>query len=777
MRIRRLQLFLTIALFSLLPAAALAQESGPAPQSPAGAPPVLRSESRVVRVDVVVTDKKGNYLPDLAAKDFHVFDNGKEQPIVNFSFGAASGSSTAGDRHYMVLLFDDATMDFTDQPRARQAALKFIDANAGPDRVMAVVDFTGSLRIMQNFTGDADRLKKAAASYKSSAVSPNASDVSAADNFPGTPGPSIFQAQNDFGVYTFLLAVRSLARNLAAVPGRKSVILFTDGFPITPEQQSELTATISECNRANVAVYPLDVRGLIAPMPGPGAQLVPDKKSAPRAAAEFTSRPHLVLASYPLPAAEPAQHGGGGGGHGGGGGVGGGGGAGGGGVGGGGGRGGTGGGTGGSGGSTGGSGGAGGSRGGSPGAPTGGGGVTNPGMYGYGSNPYGNVPPQSIVPQLPDTGAENQSVLYQLAAGTGGFPIYNTNDLLGGLSKIAHEQDEYYLLAYAAPDSPDGACHALQVKVDRKGTSVRSRSGYCSAKPQDFLQGKPIEKDLEAHAAASAPGGVSGTLEAPFVYTSPNEARVNVAMQFPAESVEFSKDKGKYHADINVLGIAYRPDGSIGARFSDQVTLDLEKDAWKHFLQQPMYYQNQFEIAPGQYRLAVVLSAGGQSFGKYEKPIAIEPFDGKTFTLSGIALSNDVEPAEGLGGALEADLLSDRAPLIVRNMEVVPSGSNHFKRTETVALYTQVYNPELAGPNPPAVKLTFRIVDLKTGQDVIGGQAIDTSPFVIKGSPVLPVGLKLPVDKLSPGTYRLDLQASTAAGQHTTIRAVQFDAE
>src|SRR5208282_3777832 len=188
MKLRQVQRLFVVAFLSaagwsaqraiVSPAIVRAQDSAPAApaaQAPAGGAPVLRAESRVVRVDVIVTDKKGHYIPDLAAKDFHVFDNDKEQPIVNFSFGASAGAA-AQDRHYMVLLFDDATMEMSDQPRARQAALKFIDANAGPDRVMAVADFTGTLRIMQNFTMDADRLKKAAASYKPSAVSTNGTD-------------------------------------------------------------------------------------------------------------------------------------------------------------------------------------------------------------------------------------------------------------------------------------------------------------------------------------------------------------------------------------------------------------------------------------------------------------------------------------------------------------------------------------------------------------------------------------------------------------------------
>ena len=102
-----------------------AQDSAPpapAAQAPAPAPTsstVLRAESRVVRVDVVVTDKKGNYIHDLTSKDFRVFDNNQEEPIVNFSYGSTSGPSGAPDRRYMVLFFDDSTMDLGDQARAR----------------------------------------------------------------------------------------------------------------------------------------------------------------------------------------------------------------------------------------------------------------------------------------------------------------------------------------------------------------------------------------------------------------------------------------------------------------------------------------------------------------------------------------------------------------------------------------------------------------------------------------------------------------------------------
>ena len=103
-------------------------------------------------------------------------------------------------------------------------------------------------------------------------------------------------------------------------------------------------------------------------------------------------------------------------------------------------------------------------------------------------------PPRPLIPQIPESTQTNQQFMYQLAEGTGGFVIMNTNDLLGGLDRIAKDQSEYYLLGYRPPDSPEGSCHTLKVKVDRGGTIVRSRSGYCNVRPVDLLAGKPIEK-------------------------------------------------------------------------------------------------------------------------------------------------------------------------------------------------------------------------------------------------------------------------------------------
>src|ERR1700683_1915583 len=735
--------------------------------------PTIKSETRAVRVDVIVTDKKGNYVHDLKAEDFQVYEDNKQQPIVNFSFGVNPSAPASAQRRYLVLFFDNSTMAFSDQPQARAAAAKFIDQNAGPDRVMAVVQFGGSIRIVQNFTADPVRLKKVVETIGTSAVSSNAetSTIGAGVNGDPSAGPSsagsamLDRTMMNFGAQSLLLAIRNMAQSLSSIPGRKSMILFTSGFAITPERQSELTATIDVCNKANVAVYPLDVRGISTPMsviPGnssEGSNFASHRGAIQNEAFE-PAGPRLQLASYqPSSPSEPAyfQHGGGGGGGGGhGGGGGGAGGTGGGGTGG---TGGTGGGGKGGTGGTGGTGGGG--RGGGPG-----------GAYGY----TNYAQPRSIVPPFPPSASINQQLLYELAEGTGGFPILNTNDLFAGLQKIAAEQDEYYLLGYVPGHSDEGSCHTLKVKVAGRAANVRARSGYCNGKPIDPLAGKPIVKDLETRAANAAPTS-GGSLQAPFFYTSPNEARINLAMEIPSSTVDFEKVKGKYHADVNVLGIAYRTDGSVASRFSDEITMDYEKDEWQKFTQVPMRYQNQFSIAPGQYKLDVVLSGGGQKFGKYEVPLAIEPYDGTTFSLSGVAMSSQLRRISDTESGLDADLLADRLPMIVQGVELTPSGSNHFKKTERVVLYAQIYDPHLVDENPPNVGCEYVVIDQKTGKKVLSTGGIPVGNFVQKGKPVIPLALKVPVETFPPGDYRLEMWAGEAGGAISKVRTVTFTAE
>ena len=763
---------------------------------PADSGATIKTEARLVIVDTVVTDKKGAYVQDLKQNNFRVFEDGKEMDIKSFSSEAEGAASGKGQQRYIVLFFDNSTMDPAMQLQARQAAAKFIDANAGPSRLMAIVNFGGSLQIAQNFTANAERLKSVVSGVKFSATSPNPDDSTAALTTVGNT--SLSHAAAEFGARSVIMGLRNLAKSLATVPGRKSLILLTGGFRMSNEDMSELTALINVCNKSNVAVYPIDARGLVADggarlfngapngqevavpevasvqsdaVPPPGvvssaAQSVTRSffrlaSFVKQEASAFTAQPGVAFAWAP-PAGGGAPPSSGGAGR-------------------------------------------------SPGtgappssSPPSGGGKSSgsptrgtpttgtPGNSGAGrggggttanpNNPLANNPlnqSRQILTRFPDSASTNQQFMYALADGTGGFVIANTNDLLAGLEKIGREQNEYYLLGYRPPDSEEGTCHTIQVKiVDRGGTQVRSRTGYCNAKPQDLLAGSSVEKGLEAIASGTAEGALHASMLAPYFYTGNNVARVNVAMEIPSEKLKFEKEKGKFDSSIHVLGLVLKADGAVAARFSDTLKLHLEnKQDVATFKEKPLHYESQFDVASGQYTLKVAFTSGGESFGRVETPLVIDPYDPKQFSISGVAFSRSAVKLDEMDSGLDAAMIEDRKVLVSRGVQIIPSGSNQVKKTDKPLLYLEVYAPALLLPNYPVVGIQLRIVDSKTGEALDDTGLMNLATLITPGNSVIPVGMGLPVDKLAPGKYRAEVQARDSLGHKTSLRATEFDVQ
>lgn len=380
-----------------------------------------------------------------------------------------------------------------------------------------------------------------------------------------------------------------------------------------------------------------------------------------------------------------------------------------------------------------------------------------------------------IIPTIPESASTNQQVLYMLAEGTGGFVILNTNDLLGGLEKIGKEQSEYYIVGYTPPESKEGDCHVLKVKVNRSGTNFRARTGYCNSRSVDVLAGKPIERQLETRATGTEAGNIAAQMTIPYFYTAADTARVSVAIDMPASDIKFEKVKGKLHAELNVLGIAYRPNANVAARFSDTVKLDFEdKKEVEKFASKRFHYENQFDVASGQYTLKVAFSASGESFGKLEAPLNIDPYDGKIFMLSGVALSSDFHKVEDIEASMDQALLEGRAPLVAGPYQFNAAGANKFKPTQNVAMYFEVYDPNLADEKPPTLAVQLKVMDRKSGEVKVDSGGVDVSTFVRKGNPVAPIGLKLPISTLAPGGYRLELIAQDSVG-HGKSRSIEFD--
>ncbi len=372
----------------------------------------------------------------------------------------------------------------------------------------------------------------------------------------------------------------------------------------------------------------------------------------------------------------------------------------------------------------------------------------------------------------------NQPGLRPLADETGGRVIANANDLVGELGKIADEQEEHYVLGFTPGEMPEGSCHSLRVDVNRPGLDVQARKGYCSSKPVDPLAGNAAGKTLESRAAGTSAGNLTASLQLPYFYGGPNAARVNVAMEIGTAGIRLQKVKGKPHAELKVAGLAYRQDGDVAGRFSDVVNLDFESDKEAAaFAKQPYHYEYQFDLGPGQYNLRVAFSSSEDSFGKAEMPLSIEPWDGRRLALSGIAFAKESRPVPDLASALDDSLIEGRRPLIAGSHQIVPSGSNHFHGADQALVYAEIYEPLLAGPNPPSLGLQVRVVARETGEQRANPESFNVTNFIRPGNPVVPVAFSLPLATLTPGSYRLELKVVHSSGPETAVSTVDFEVE
>jgi VWFA-related protein len=632
----------------------------------------IQAETKLVLVDVAVTDKKGDYVLGLTAKDFRLWVDNREQAISNFSPPAGIEAQAASRKHYLVLFFDDTTMGERDRARVRQAAAQLIGANAGPNSLIALVNFSGTVQLVQNFTGDANRLNEAINALSLSSLRPAAVTE-------GTfAAPS---AATTFGNRSLVLELGRLAGNMRTIPARKSLLLFTGGFAASTALMPELSAAVEICNRADVAIYPVDLRGLEGVGTPDGSRRVRNKTDVAANAPALSSPvdDSFSAARPPWAAVTTSQ---------------------------------------------------------------------------YSENHM----------------LTNRQIMDLLAEGSGGFVVTNASDPLAGLAKIIREQNDSYVLGYVpAAEGEEKSCHALRVKVVRTGLTVRSRNTYCNAPPADSLAGKPIEKELETRINGSQPGTWSASVLTPYFYTAPDLARVDLAMEIDPAPLPFEKQKGRIHAAVNIIGMAYAADGSVITRFSDTLDLHLVDEKEIEALHRKgLHYESQFEIAPGTYNLKVAFTSAGEAFGKLEMPLVIEPHHDSQFSLSSLALSREVRRTSQSGAEIEASLLQDRTPLIANDLQVVPSGSNVFRQGEPSMFYFEVYEPRLAHPDPKQptlVGIQIRVLDRQTAAPKHDSGVMRLDVPTNPGDPVIPAALKVPIQGLAPGLYILELTAADTADQ------------
>ncbi len=261
----------------------------PTGQKPSNSP-VIRVTSRLVEVGVVVHNKNGP-VTDLTRDDFQVFDRGKLQKIAVFQKNGAlptrqpsapvnvnpevfSNRSVArpdSPPGVTIFLLDALNTRIGDQMLARKEFLKLL-GQIQPDDRMGVYMLGQELRVLQDFTSDSRRLVEAVRN----------APVEGSRDLDIISDPLTLFIEKDMAdidrAETTAAALKAIANHLAGVPGRKNLIWISAAFPfiLNPDApmkrgldvirmsfSREVQEATWALNNADIALYPVDARGLI----------------------------------------------------------------------------------------------------------------------------------------------------------------------------------------------------------------------------------------------------------------------------------------------------------------------------------------------------------------------------------------------------------------------------------------------------------------------------------------------------------------------------------
>ncbi len=293
------------------------QKPSPQTESVPSSGITLTTGTQLVVVDVTVEDRAGHPIHDLKRSDFQVLENKKPEAIKSFdehtaadlahsktppppAFKLPPGTFTnytpvPPDSTLNVLLLDALNTPMQDQAYVRDQLQQFVK-HATPGTRIAIFGLKTRLVLLQGFTSDPETLKAAvehrliprASVLLDDPTGANTDPVSVADTL-STAGASAsaiaavrqFESQNasfqtQLRTQYTLDAFNALAHYLSGFPGRKNLIWFSGSFPLTifadptlgdpfavqANASEELRQTTNLLDRARVAVYPIDARGL-----------------------------------------------------------------------------------------------------------------------------------------------------------------------------------------------------------------------------------------------------------------------------------------------------------------------------------------------------------------------------------------------------------------------------------------------------------------------------------------------------------------------------------
>ena len=280
---------------------------------------VVKLSVTLVQVDAVVTDGKGRLVTDLQEGDFEILEDGKRQHITNFSFVRTQPVSAPPApvtqipgapslalppvrlrpdqvRRTIAIVIDDLSLSMGSAESVQYHLRKYVEQQIEPGDLVAIIRASGGMGALQQFTADkrqlrsaVDRIRWNPQSGRIGVFTPITNETlptALKGTIPDDPRNQRLETDsNDFREQLFTVgmlgALNYVIRGLRELPGRKSVLLFSEGFTLPSQEfgwqrnlqrsttnrvEDSLKRLVEFANRSAVVLYAIDPRGLVVPM-------------------------------------------------------------------------------------------------------------------------------------------------------------------------------------------------------------------------------------------------------------------------------------------------------------------------------------------------------------------------------------------------------------------------------------------------------------------------------------------------------------------------------
>ena len=384
--------------------------------------------------------------------------------------------------------------------------------------------------------------------------------------------------------------------------------------------------------------------------------------------------------------------------------------------------------------------------------------------------------------------------------------------------------DITYVIGYVPPALEPGKCRDVRLEVENHDVGL-DRNQYCAVASSHDIdeatkEGTDVGTKMRTFADSEASGSIKVSARA-FAFWSSRvwslvtqnaagestapagadlsfavesravpkaPARVHVAVEFVPTGKGWTVHCGQKTAALHVLGIAYK-DHQIAGQFGETFTCPRSELAKKRIeismngsreynVEFPGRLDAQMDLGPGDYDLRVVVSDGDKEFGRARVPLHVDSIDGQQLATSDAVLSSFPRDSskvwDDAAAVSPAPLVP--APLISKNVQFLPDTETRISRHMRLPLYFEIYEP-LLNQQTTEVYIHLKVIELKTASIVLDSGLISAANWVLPGNPVIPVGFSLATQNLDKSSYRVDVQASDAAGRASAWRQANFTIE